>query len=57
MPKRVIKTAKDGSIKTIVEPYECEKEQLSKGDQAADKAWSQKNKSKAVQKPDSKKVK
>lgn len=54
MAKRIVRTNKDGTASTKIELHKCEKLQLEKGDQAADKAWS--NKGKVAKSPANKKV-
>jgi hypothetical protein len=55
MPKRTVITEPSGKTQTKVEPHDCEIKQLEKGDQAADKAWSNKQ-TKADKKPAAQKV-
>ena len=57
MPKRTITTSDDGSVSTKVELYTCEKLQLEKGDQQANKAWLNNDKTKAVKAPKTEKGK
>jgi hypothetical protein len=49
MPKREIRTGKDGKVTVQSTPLTCETELKKRGEEAAEKAWSPKDKQPAKQ--------